>query len=490
MDNTFVIKNKLMQTFETGNIVLDLMFGTLVCSLITAIIGLVNFRDIVDWIKSFKFMRSHNTSIFMEYKSTKLSDSFKGILYYIDNKNIMKISNIIENREWKWCNKSDEENEELMYLPQSDELYEIADDIFIEIGNREKKIEGGNTEIYQDLTNLTLSSKRKTIDELKEFVTECKREYRDYIKNIILSEQSLFNCTYDNNEKSLEVRKIKFNSNRHFGNLFFDQKEELLFKVNKFINGEEWYNSKGIPYTLGILLYGDPGCGKTSFIKALLKYIDEKRKKRIHGIYVNLHDSFDFDELEKIISQERLGDFDIPLDRRLFIFEDIDCMGDVVKDRDLKEQETKDEKKLIEKLLKSKITNKEESDEESDTEIVKEVKTCTNFSKDEKKNSLSRLLNILDGIIETPGRIIIMTTNKKNILDKALIRPGRIDIQIEFTKCSRKMMRDIINNFYDIEIDISIFNEIKDYDISPAELIQKCFSYDDYNELINHIKDN
>lgn len=182
MDNTFVIKNKLMQTFETGNIVLDLMFGTIVCSLITALIGIINFRDIIDWIKTFKFMRTHKTSIFMEYKSTKLSDSFKGILYYIDNKNIMKISNIIENREWTWCNKTEVNNEELLYLPQSDEIYEISNDVFIEISNREKKIEGGNTEIYQDLTNLTLSSKEKTIDELKEFVSKCKREYRDYIK--------------------------------------------------------------------------------------------------------------------------------------------------------------------------------------------------------------------------------------------------------------------------------------------------------------------
>merc|ERR1711908_246747 len=179
-----------------------------------------------------------------------------------------------------------------------------------------------------------------------------------------------------------------------------------------------------------------------------------------------------------------------PLDRRLFIFEDIDCMGDVVEDRDIKEQETKSEKKLLEKFIKSKIASKEELDEDSDNEVVKEVKTCPSLSKEDKKNSLSRLLNILDGIIETPGRIIIMTTNKKDFLDKALIRLGRIDIQIEFTKCSRKMMQDIISNFYDIEVDINIFDEVGKYEISPAELFQKCFSYDDYNELINHIKGN
>ena len=41
--------------------------------------------------------------------------------------------------------------------------------------------------------------------------------------------------------------------------------------------------------------------------------------------------------------------------------------------------------------------------------------------------SLSGLLNVLDGVVDTPGRIVIMTTNHPESLDPALIRPGRVD---------------------------------------------------------------
>lgn len=40
------------------------------------------------------------------------------------------------------------------------------------------------------------------------------------------------------------------------------------------------------------------------------------------------------------------------------------------------------------------------------------------------------LLNVLDGVVDTPGRIVIMTTNHPETLDAALIRPGRIDKKI------------------------------------------------------------
>lgn len=41
--------------------------------------------------------------------------------------------------------------------------------------------------------------------------------------------------------------------------------------------------------------------------------------------------------------------------------------------------------------------------------------------------SLSGLLNVLDGVVDTPGRIVILTSNHPEMLDPALIRPGRVD---------------------------------------------------------------
>lgn len=40
------------------------------------------------------------------------------------------------------------------------------------------------------------------------------------------------------------------------------------------------------------------------------------------------------------------------------------------------------------------------------------------------------LLNVLDGVVDSPGRIVIMTTNFPDALDAALIRPGRVDKMI------------------------------------------------------------
>ena len=50
--------------------------------------------------------------------------------------------------------------------------------------------------------------------------------------------------------------------------------------------------------------------------------------------------------------------------------------------------------------------------------------------------TLSGLLNAIDGVVAQEGRLLFMTTNRINALDPALIRPGRIDVRIEFCYAS------------------------------------------------------
>jgi len=44
--------------------------------------------------------------------------------------------------------------------------------------------------------------------------------------------------------------------------------------------------------------------------------------------------------------------------------------------------------------------------------------------------NLAGLLNVLDGVVDSPGRVVVMTTNHPDKLDPALIRPGRINKRI------------------------------------------------------------
>src|SRR4051794_31141594 len=60
-----------------------------------------------------------------------------------------------------------------------------------------------------------------------------------------------------------------------------------------------------------------------------------------------------------------------------------------------------------------------------------------------KKVTLSGLLNVIDGTTAAEGRLLIMTTNHLEQLDKALLRKGRVDRQFEIgyaTKITAELM--------------------------------------------------
>lgn len=61
---------------------------------------------------------------------------------------------------------------------------------------------------------------------------------------------------------------------------------------------------------------------------------------------------------------------------------------------------------------------------------------------------LSSLLNCLDGTLEVPGRMVIMTSNHPEMLDAALTRKGRIDMHVELGKATSEIVKDMYTAWY------------------------------------------
>lgn len=100
-----------------------------------------------------------------------------------------------------------------------------------------------------------------------------------------------------------------------------------------------------------------------------------------------------------------------------------------------------------------------------------------NDNREEMKNltktsdlTLSGLLNSLDGIFTAHGRILIMTTNHRDILDDALIRPGRCDHKLLFSNCDRNQIRDIYRLYFETDPPESSLSKIDNMKYSPAQV--------------------
>ena len=164
---------------------------------------------------------------------------------------------------------------------------------------------------------------------------------------------------------------------------------------------------------------------------------------------------------------------------KIIVFEDIDCMSDIVKARP-NNSENNSESEFIEHSetnetnidktmkLQNKLLNKiakKVDDEHNDLNIV-------DFDKSKNdKITLSFILNTIDGLRETPGRILIITSNNYNSLDTALTRPGRIDITLEMKNATIDTIKEMYNHYYKDFIDIEIENQLVDYKISPAKIV-------------------
>lgn len=211
------------------------------------------------------------------------------------------------------------------------------------------------------------------------------------------------------------------------------QKESLLADINEYLHpsSPRWYANRGIPYRRGYLFAGPPGTGKSSLAWAVAG---------VFGLEI-----YCISLVEPTLTEEDLGILFANLPRRcVVLLEDIDSAG-LVKRQSLEEEAAAKE----ETMAKAEI---EKTGAAIGAEIAKAIKSASTSNKSKNNNnegiSLSGLLNAIDGVASHEGRVLVMTTNFPEKLDDALIRPGRIDMRVDFTLATQHQICELFTRMY------------------------------------------
>lgn len=158
-------------------------------------------------------------------------------------------------------------------------------------------------------------------------------------------------------------------------------KNKFISDIDHFNNQEDWFISRGLPYKLTYVLHGEPGTGKTSWVKAIASYF------RKDVCIINISDISDTGFQTALSTVPK---------NSILLIEDFDSSSST----------------------KSRIS------------VGDEEKNSINFS----FLSLTGILNGLDGVKSLHNTIVILTTNHLENVDKAIYRQGRVDSIVELKK--------------------------------------------------------
>lgn len=208
---------------------------------------------------------------------------------------------------------------------------------------------------------------------------------------------------------------------RPMATVYMDEgvRRRVIDDIQKFIDGEEWYVNRCIPYRRGYLFYGPPGTGKTTFATALASHF----KRWIYCMNLN-----------SVGSDESLAAaFATIPPNSIVLIEDVDAFGVGNRRTSVPAEESP-----------SGVNVNPQTGEVSTLKAGQQLQQ-------QKQNTgvtMSGLLNAVDGLIATEGRILIMTTNHVDKLDPALLRSGRIDVRVELGVLDDSAVVAMFKTFY------------------------------------------
>jgi chaperone BCS1 len=171
-------------------------------------------------------------------------------------------------------------------------------------------------------------------------------------------------------------------------------KDKILENLEYFYSNPDWYTSRGLACKQTYILHGKPGTGKSSTIKAIASNFN----KNICIIDLSTMSNKSFEKAMSTIPPNSI-----------VLIEDFDSCS-AVHDRETKAQ----------------------SDNIFDMEML----------------SLSKILNVLDGVISLNGTIIFLTTNHLEKVDPAVVRKGRVDYIYEIPYLEDIEIKEYIKLMY------------------------------------------
>lgn len=168
------------------------------------------------------------------------------------------------------------------------------------------------------------------------------------------------------------------------------QLERITDDLDRFLRSESEYNRRGIPWHRGYFLHGPPGTGKTSIARALAAHF------AMDLWYAPLGDMGSDFKLINAVAEVR--------PRSILLLEDIDVYQ-LARTRD-------------------------------DASVTPHA-------------SMAGLLNATDGVATPHGLVTMLTGNRPDVIDPALVRPGRVDLSEHVGHPNREQASRLFKAFYD-----------------------------------------
>ena len=226
-----------------------------------------------------------------------------------------------------------------------------------------------------------------------------------------------------------------------------DEAKVELAEVVEFLKFPERFESLGAKIPKGVLLYGPPGCGKTLIAKAVARSLADKVRERTgredaHSYFLNVKGP---ELLNKYVGE-------------------------------------------TERQIRLVFQRAREKAEEGVPVIVffDEMDSLfrtrgTGISSDMESTVVPQLLAEIDGVEALRDVIVIGASNREDLIDPAILRPGRLDVKIKIERPDEHSARQIFSRYLTSEIPLQ---EGADLQEMIALTVDEMYRTDDHNQFL------